>query len=268
MAMTIKRWMGLGLGTAVLGTALVACSDGPVDGTVGKQSVDAPVSTSEHTASEFGKMEGGESGEGESGDTGHGVNVLPREMRLAFMMAHVEAGLALYRAGELEMAAPHLLHPVSETHISEREGLEALGFEGDLFSSVSKALEAGIPATTIEPQLIAAEENLRVVAGRAGGDTASIIRFLMETLAEEYTIAVTDGVVTDPGEYQDAYGFAVVAKQRAADLEKSIQPAVVAHLNDLISMWPSVGPIPPRDPAPIDQVIAKTSQIQLSLPAR
>ena len=74
------------------------------------------------------------------------ADALPRPLRLAFMAGHVRAGMALYRAGELEMAAPHLLHPVSETHQAEREGLEELGFDHSLYVRVSRALEANRPA--------------------------------------------------------------------------------------------------------------------------
>lgn len=54
----------------------------------------------------------------------------------------------------------YLLHPVSETHQSERKGLDALGFEASLFETVSKALKQGPAASEVEPQLLAAEANL------------------------------------------------------------------------------------------------------------
>ena len=58
----------------------------------------------------------------------HDMDTLPVAFRVAFMSGHVEAGLALYRAGAPEQAAKHLLHPVSETHAAERAGIDALGF--------------------------------------------------------------------------------------------------------------------------------------------
>lgn len=194
------------------------------------------------------------------------METLPREYRLAFMMGHVEAGLSLYRAGEPEMAAPHLLHPVSETHASEREGLDVLGFNADLFETVSDALKSGTPASDVEPQLAAAEDNLRMVAMRAGGDPAGIIRFLMDTLLEEYEIAITDGVVTDPGEYQDAYGFAVVATDRAAGLDASVRSDVIAALDELTSLWPDGGPIPPDAPTSVAEVTIAVSNVVSILP--
>ena len=249
MALKLTGGIRLGLVIAVLGLALAGCRNSSGDS-------HADLQAGEHSSAH----------QAEHGpDAGHHVGALPREHRLAFMRGHVEAGLALYRAGEPEMAAPHLLHPVSETHKSERQGLDELGFKGELFEAVSKALDSGIAADEIEPQLKAAEANLRLVSQRAGGDTSGIIRFLMETIVEEYTIAITDGKVTDPGEYQDAFGFAVVAKQQAQGLKGRDKSEVISKINALIDMWPAEGPIPPSNPASVEKITTKTTEIQALL---
>ena len=157
------------------------------------------------------------------------------------------------------------MHPVSETNAAERKGLDELGFDAAIFESVSAALEAGKQAAEIEPQLDAAESNLSMLANAAGGDANDIIRYLMDMIVEEYSIAINDGKVTDPGEYQDAYGFAIVAKERA--MSASPQSAdLIAELDALIALWP-VAPIPSDDPAPVAQVTAQTSRVALQLPA-
>ncbi|MCG8440782.1 MAG: hypothetical protein MI723_03145 [Caulobacterales bacterium] len=260
MAHTTKRWSRLGLATALMGSTMLAgCATDVED-------PDAAL------AAAAGHAHGGhgEAGEGEGergeGEGGAAVGALPLPQRLAFMSGHVAAGLSLYRAGDPEAAAPHLLHPVSETHEAERQGLDALGFDAGLFETVSAALEDGRPAEEIAPQLEAAEANLAMLAEKAGGDPADIIRYLMETIVEEYAIAITDGEVSDPGEYQDAYGFAVVARERAADLPEEARPAVLSALDALIALWPDAAPIPPDDPAPVGQVIAQTSRVDLALP--
>ena len=189
----------------------------------------------------------------------HG-ETLPLPLRLAFMTGHVEAGLALYRAGETEMAAPHLLHPVSETHAAEREGLDAYGFDAAIFETVSKALDEGRPAEEIEPQLKAAEENLSMVAERTGGNTNEIVNFLLDKIIEEYEIAVTNGAVSDPGEYQDAYGFAVVIRDRLATAHAA-DAAIMIALKDLINLWPEA-PIPPAEPVSLEAVTAKTEAVR------
>lgn len=185
---------------------------------------------------------------------------LPLPKRLAFMTGHVQAGLALYRAGAPEMAAPHLLHPVSETHVAERKGLDSLGFNGALFISVSQALENGVAASDIEPQLAAAEANLAEVAARAGGDPTAIIHFLLDTTLEEYAIGVTDGVVTDMGEYQDAYGFTKAAIDLARTLPMPIQSDVVAALVLQLELWHGA-PIPPKSPASLADLQARSSVV-------
>lgn len=181
-------------------------------------------------------------------------------LRLAFMTGHVKAGLALYRAGEPEMAAPHLLHPVSETHIAEREGLDKFGFDGALFEVVSLALDAGRPAEEIDPQLIAAEANLDSVAKQVGGDPSEIIIFLLDTIIEEYTISMTDGRVSDPGEYQDAYGFAIVARDHIVNAWGE-DTALLATINDLINLWPTA-PIPSANPTQVSDVVAHATQLK------
>ncbi len=298
METKFKRLKGLGLTAALLSTtALAGCSgesgegehgegeggEAVVEQTVGEhgesgegergegesgegEGGEGERGEGESGEGESGEGEGGEgeSGEGEGGEGGHSMETLPVENRLAFMTGHVKAGISLYRAGEASMGAPHLLHPVSETHQVERADLDALGFDASLLETVSAALDAGKPAAEIEPQLRAAEENLNMVAEKAGGDAASVITYLMGVIVEEYTIAITDGVVTDPGEYQDAWGFAQVAKDRAAGLPDSTREAVIAELDALIALWPTA-PIPPENPAPVGQVVAQTSRVLLRL---
>lgn len=285
MKVKSKRWTKLGLATAVAAPALMAaCSsenDAPAEPvpsaevaepvqapTPEAQATPAPVQTASsggEAGGEAGEGEGGEGEGGEAGEAGHSIDTLPLPKRLAFMSGHVEAGLALYRAGEPEMAAPHLLHPVSETHAAEREGLDALGFDAAVFEEVSTALEAGRPADEIEPQLIAAGTNLAMMAEQAGGDPAEIISYLMDVIVEEYTIAITDGAVSDPGEYQDAFGFAVVAHDRATAAQDPWRDAALAEIDALLALWPEGGPIPPENPAPVAQVVAQTSRVLLAL---
>ena len=130
-------------------------------------------------------------------DDGHDMETLPVEKRVAFMSGHVEAGLALYRAGAPDQAAKHLLHPVSETHQAERAGIDALGFTADVFEAVSKALDEGRAAAEIEPMLKKCEANMALMQKNAGGDSKVIIAFLMDTVDEEYAIGVKEGKITD-----------------------------------------------------------------------
>ena len=251
MKSTLKTWTGLGLATALVGAGLAGCAGEA--GEAGSEGDPSAVAG-----------EGGEGGEGEGGESAS-ASALPVEQRLAFMAGHAAAGIALYRAGEAEAAAPHLSHPVSETHADERAGLEALGFQPAVFEAVSAALEAGKPAAEIEPQLAAAEANLDAMRAKAGGDPAALITYLMGVAREEYGAAVKDGAVTDPGESQYAWGFAKVARQIADRIEGPQGKTVRAELDTLIKLWPGDAPVPPAKPAPAGQVSAQASKVELAL---
>jgi hypothetical protein len=66
----------------------------------------------------------------------------PVEQQLAFMTEHVEAGMAFYKQGKLDMVAPHLLHPVSKTHSLECVGLEKFDFNSAIFLEVSTEIKS------------------------------------------------------------------------------------------------------------------------------
>ncbi|MEM9172030.1 MAG: hypothetical protein AAGA84_04920 [Pseudomonadota bacterium] len=173
----------------------------------------------------------------------HDTGDLPLEFRLAFMSGHVNTGITLYRAGEPEAAAPHLLHPVSESYAEEREGLDEVGFDASLFETVSAALERGETADAIASELAAAEAHLDAISETVGGDQVAIIRYLMETIADEYAVGVDGTEIVNAGEYQDAYGFMIEAQQRAAMLAETEAFAVQQPLAALAGLFSDV----PRD---------------------
>ncbi|MEM6455681.1 MAG: hypothetical protein AAF772_11345 [Acidobacteriota bacterium] len=247
----------LTLACALLLTLTLACAPQPSENA--DAAADPPAPADDHAASSTEAAD--------HDDDHHDIGALPLPKRLAFMSGHVEAGLALYRAGEPEMAAPHLLHPVSETHAAERAGLDAFGFDGALFEAVSQALEAGQPAETIEPQLAAAEANLAMVTEKAGGDPKDIILYLMDTALEEYRIGVPGATVTDANEYHDAFGFVVVALQRATVFEGEAGDRLRAALRDLRALWPEGAPIPPENPTPSDEIERGIAQVRSAVAA-
>ncbi len=288
MKAELKTWTGLGLTAALLGAGLAGCSGEAGEGGEAAQSAQAGEAGESGEAGEAGEGgeaaqsaqagEAGESGEageaGESGEAGEagesgesgGIGSLPTEQRLVFMAGHVEAGIALYRAGESEMAAPHLMHPVSETHAAERAGLDELGFDPAPFEAVSAALEAGQSAEEIEPQLAAAEANIAAMRAAADSDPAAQIQFLMDTAVEEYAIAVPEDTVSDPGEYHDAWGFVTVARGIAEGMDTPKADAIRAALDEMLALWPDDAPIAPDAPAPAGQVAALASRVLLNLP--
>ena len=196
------------------------------------------------------------------GADGHQINRLPIEKRVAFMAGHVQAGVALYRAGAPDQAAPHLLHPVSETYAEERAGIDKLGFDQSIFIAVSEALEAGKPASEIEPQLAAAEANIAVMQKNAGGDPVEIIGFLMDTLLEEYAIGVQDGVITDLGEYQDAYGFTIIAIRISKAIDHPQKRELRQALARLKTSWPKEGPLADSKARPVSLIEQRVEAVR------
>ncbi|MEL6878686.1 MAG: hypothetical protein AAGL68_11405, partial [Pseudomonadota bacterium] len=81
-----------------------------------------------------------------------------------------------------------------------------------------------------------------------------------------YTIAVSDGSVTDVGEYQDAWGFVKVARSLADDLDTPRADDVRAELDAMLGLWPEAAPISPQEPAPLAQISAMASRVNLALP--
>lgn len=198
-----------------------------------------------------------------SGDAAEAGPTLPQ--RLAFMAGHVEAGIALYRAGESGAGGPHLLHPVSESYAEEREGLDAIGFDPAPFEAVSKALEEGRPASEIEPQLAAAQANLAAMRASAGGEPVSLILYLMDLIRKEYAIGVQGGTVSDAGEYQDAWGFAKTARAIADDPATPNADMVRSEIDALIALWPDAAPIPPAEPASAADVEKQAERVVASV---
>lgn len=198
------------------------------------------------------------------GDSDLQLDLLPMPFRLAFMAGHVRVGIALYREGELQMAAPHLLHPVSETHAAERVGLDKLGFDSVLFDQVSLALENNRPAVEIESLLDKAEANIALVTERVGGDRVAIIKFLLNTIIDEYSLSISDGNLTNIGEYQDAYGFSQVAINHARKLHETQYSGAEVRLENLTELW-LLGPKPVDSPTPVVVLVDEVTAILASL---
>ena len=192
------------------------------------------------------------------------IGALPLPQRLAFMTGHTVAGIALYRAGEPELAAPHLRHPVAETHAAERAGLEALGFEPARFEAVAQALAAGVAAEDVEAQLLAAETHLAELSQRAGGDPAVLIRFLMDTLDDEYAEGVVNGRIENLAEAQDAWGFLGVATRLVPRLQGARAAEVSVALGQVVRLLPAV-PMPDATLPPVSEVRAATDAVRAAL---
>ena len=93
-----------------------------------------------------------------------------------------------------------------------------------------------------------------------------MLTFLLDTTLDEYKVGVTDGVVTDPGEYQDAWGFVQVAGEIAEGFGRDTPEAMELQneLQKLADLWPASidGETPP---ASVSEVAAQISVVKLVL---
>lgn len=241
-----RVWPGLGAAALAL-TVLTACGGEPSGAVPGHPA--AHVSGGAHDESARGLQ----------------MQALPVEKRVALLSGHVAAGLALYRAGVAEDAAVHLSHPVSEAHADEVAGFEALGFRPELFRQILDELEAGKPAVETESLLVEAEAHLADLRRTAGGEPKVLIEFLMKTLAEAYDAGVDNSVIVNLGDYQDAYGLAIAAREMAGAQDPAVFGSLKLELDVLVLMWPGRGPISTSLPPPEFQMVEQLARVKLAL---
>ncbi len=177
-----------------------------------------------------GAAKGGE-GEGESEGGGGGDPTVAFLRDLGFMTGHLRAGMALYAQGDLAAARTHMGHPIKEKYDAVAAPLEKLGFGGlraDIVG-LSNAAEAGADAADIRARF----DHVIEEVGEACAATPAPVRDRLMALAaltriaaDEYTIAVKGGSVSNLHEYQDSWGFLRTVETEAARFAASGDPAV------------------------------------------
>lgn len=225
MNSTLKLWTQLGLGTALAGGLLAACSGGEAGGEAGGEGA-SPAPTAAATAGE-GEGEGG-AGEGEaaaSGGEGEGgvavadaaKDPVAYGIALAVAEAHVVAAKDAYAAGKKEAAAEMFAHPVSEVLLDMDPVFAKLGVADfkPLLTAASDAALAGKSVTEVNAaydRIIAA---LRGAAQKAPKGSASsakvatgVVADMIERASAMYRRLPKDAAY-EP--YLDGYGFARVA---------------------------------------------------------
>ena len=170
--------------------------------------------------------EGGEAGEA-------GLAAAEEEngypLRLSLMAAHLRVAEAVYAAGDREAALAHVPNPhhvFFEDLELEMAGAGDAGFADELARTMD-LMAADAPAAEIAPGFEKMQARLREAAARTPPlARLEIAMDLLRTAADEYGCAVKGGAVEDLVEYQDALGFAQAARDIAADLAASDDPAV------------------------------------------
>ena len=186
-------------------------------------------SEGEAASSRHGEGEGEAAGpgEGEGEAEGGAVNRDP-EVRLArdlgFMEGHLRAGMALYEATDLEAAKTHMGHPIQEKYDAVADPLKERGYERlkDELEALSAAAEAETPLEELRPLydtvLGTIEEARDEVPAQA---QIMALALLTRVAADEYTVAVEGGTVSNLHEYQDSWGFLRVVETEVNELSRS-----------------------------------------------
>ena len=189
------------------------------------------------------------------------IEELSPQLRLAFISGHVAAEIFLYKDGRLPEASKHLMHPASETHKAERIGLEREGLDIESFETISRSIEAGIKASQLATLLKKAEENLLAVSNRITVDDKAVIKFLLQTAIKEYKAGVPRGkFIANLGEYQDSWGFVVVARRHAEKLKGETRDSLIYNLDALLKNW-SDGPLEVDEALPYEKMEMKITSI-------
>mgnify|MGYP003295842904 CR=1 FL=1 len=252
MNSTLKLWTQLGLGTALAGGLLAACSGGEAGGEAGGEGAN---STPEAAAT-AGEGEGG-SGPGEgaatpSGGEGEGgvavadaaKDPVAYGIALAVAEAHVVAARDAYAAGNKEAAAEMFAHPVSEVLLDMDPAFAKLGVADmkPLFSDASVAASEGKSVAEVNKAFDKIIAALRGAAKKApAGSTPAkvatgVIADQLERSSAMYRRLAKE---TSYEPYLDGYGFSRVAAGTFAASGAAIKaenPAAHARIAEALAV--------------------------------
>lgn len=203
-----------------------------------------------------GEGEGGE-GEGEEGASGPADLKTDDQAyltRLGLIRGHLRVGYELYRDGHIDMAITHMKHPRDELYAGLVPAMEARGaalFDAEL-STLTERVSANAGAAAVQAAYAALEQGIvdaETVASASLKTALLSVMDLVRTAGEEYALGVEDGRLVNRHEYQDAYGFTEMAKQRLRNLPAEVRaqsPETVEKvqqlLADLDDLWPDIAP--------------------------
>ena len=234
-----KLKMITGISTAALTSALVLAgcgAEGEAEGegalSEGEGAMIASEGEGEGTSVGEGEGEGESEGAERNGDPAQDdVEYL---FRLGMVRGHLVAFIELYRAGEFDMAATHVKHPESELYAELTPAFLARGTSGfaDELTSLATAAQS---RGDVEVQYEATLDSIR--ANSPTEDTRNVllsVARIVSTAAEEFEIGVNEnGAITEPHEYQDAYGFLSAAREILSEVETTdiieTEAIAVAH---------------------------------------
>ena len=241
----LKLWTQLGLGTALAGGMLAACSGegGGEGGEGGEGAATEAVAPAQGGGEGEGEGEGGAGGEGTGGEAAGGegeggvaVNRADSDpvaygIALAVTEAHAVAARDAFAAGQTAAAAEMFAHPAAEVLVEMDPVFAKLGVKDfkSLLTDASMAVVDGKGAGEVGKRYDAIIAALRAAAAKAPASDAGeaaiasgIIADQIERASAMYrTIARDDRY--EP--YLDGYGFYKVAESAFAREEAAIKAA-------------------------------------------
>jgi hypothetical protein len=173
---------------------------------------------------------------------------------LGLVEGHLRAGIELYRQGAADMAKTHMKHPGDELYVELEPALAARSLDGfaDPLEHLAVTVEGDRPVADAEAAFAAVLggiDRTREASGAGLAARLGSVTNLVRTAAEEYEIAIKDGRVADPHEYQDAWGFVQAAKAQMAGLSQADRQrlgqdfdGITDELDGLDHAWPSIVP--------------------------
>jgi len=245
MNSTLKLWTQLGLGTALAGAALAACS--------GEAERKADTATADHAALASGVAgREGEAGAAAGGEGEGGVAVadaardpIAYGIALAVTEAHVIAARDAFMAGRREAAAEMFAHPAAEVLVAMDPVFAARGVKDfkPLLIDAADAVFSGKDAAEINQRYEAIIAALRDAAAKApddGSDAAKVAMAIIADQIERASLLYRKSNKDERDEpYLDGYGFARVAEAtfaRSGAAIKAANPAAHARIAEALAL--------------------------------
>ena len=199
--------------------------------------------------------------------------------QLGLVRGHLSVGFGLYREGAKEAARSHMKHPGDELYAALVPAFAARGappFDAAL-AHLATLVERNAPVAEVEAAYADLERG--IAAASAGASKAGLkerlgaVARLVRTAGEEYAEGVKDGAVVNAHEYQDALGFARVAREMVRTIPAGERArasaaiaAIEAELAKLDHLWPSLVP-PPSVKGDAAEIFGAASRIELAASA-
>jgi DNA uptake protein ComE-like DNA-binding protein len=184
-------------------------------------------------------------------------------IKLGLMKGHLLVAKELIDLKKIDLAEPHIGHPVEEIYADVAEQLterKVKEFKTQLIDLHEQVKAGGKDAAKLSANFAASMKSVEdAITGLPAAQRTSpsfvlqIISGLLDSANSEYTAAIANNKIAQAVEYQDSRGFVLYSQE----LYKAIEPqlaksnaaaatSIGKSLTDLVKAWP--GAIPPAAP--------------------